>query len=43
MFLDGGTINMFVPHRWQQVLHLRFAESLLGRLPSRAELLRDVQ
>ncbi|WP_164821745.1 sialidase family protein [Paenibacillus koleovorans] len=38
MFLDGDLLNLFVPHRWQQVLHLTIRESDLRRLPTRAEL-----
>lgn len=36
--VDGGTIHLFVPHRWERVLHLTLAEADLGRLPTRAEL-----
>jgi hypothetical protein len=33
-----GVINLFVPHRWQQVLHLRVAENELESMPTREEL-----
>jgi hypothetical protein len=37
-FTDGGTLHLFLPHRWQQVLHLTIAESALATLPTAAEL-----
>ena len=37
-FSDGGVLHLFLPHRWQQVLHLTIAESALGTLPTLAEL-----
>ncbi len=33
-----GTLHLFVPHRWQQVLHLTVAEDALSSMPTRAEL-----
>jgi hypothetical protein len=36
LFIDRGTIHMFIPHRWQQVTYLRFPETLLNDLPSAA-------
>ena len=36
LFIDHGTIHMFIPHRWQQVTHLRFPETLLADLPTAA-------
>ena len=36
LFIDRGTIHMFIPHRWQQVAYLRFPESLLADLPTAA-------
>jgi hypothetical protein len=38
MFADGGYLHFFMPHRWQQALHLRLAEKDLARLPTRVEL-----
>lgn len=37
-FSHGGVLHLFVPHRWQQALHLRLAEADLPRLPTRADL-----
>jgi N-acetylneuraminic acid mutarotase len=37
-FVDGGVLHLFMPHRWQQVLHLTLRESELGELPTRAEI-----
>lgn len=37
-FSDGGVLHLFMPHRWQQVLHLTIAESALASLPTRAQL-----
>lgn len=39
MFTDDGKIHLFVPHRWERVLHLRFSEELLAMLPTQEELL----
>ena len=36
LFIDRGTIHLFIPHRWQQVACLRFAETLLPDLPTAA-------
>ena len=36
LFIDAGTIHLFIPHRWQQVTYLRFPESLLHDLPPAA-------
>jgi len=33
MFIDGGVMHLFVPHRWQQVLHLRIEESEILGIP----------
>ncbi|NQT53676.1 hypothetical protein HQ576_16580, partial [bacterium] len=38
MFPDGDTLNILVPHRWRQVLHLRVQAADLARLPTRADL-----
>ena len=37
-FSDGDTLHLFVPHRWQQVLHLTVKESALGSFPTKAQL-----
>ena len=36
LFIDRGTIHMFIPHRWQQVTYLRIPETLLADLPAAA-------
>jgi hypothetical protein len=38
VFADGDTLNLFVPHRWRQVLHLQFQESEITAFPTNAEL-----
>ncbi len=38
-FTDDGVLHLFLPHRWQQVLHLTIKESDLGSLPTAAEVL----
>jgi hypothetical protein len=38
MFLDGATVNLFVPHLWHQVLHLRIQEEELKKLATSADL-----
>ncbi len=37
-FTDGGVLHLFLPHRWQQVVHLTIKESALATLPTVAEL-----
>lgn len=37
-FVDGGKWHLFVPHRWQQVLHLTIEESALATLPTLSQL-----
>jgi hypothetical protein len=37
-FSDGGELQIFVPHRWERVLHLRLPEASLPSLPTREEL-----
>lgn len=36
MFVDGGVLNIFVPHRWQRCLHLQMLETELNSLPLRS-------
>ena len=36
LFIDRGTVHLFIPHRWQQVTYLRFPENLLPELPTAA-------
>lgn len=38
MFVDGDTINLLVPHRWNQVLYLTIKEKELLNLPLRSEV-----
>ncbi|MBX7211807.1 MAG: exo-alpha-sialidase [Verrucomicrobiaceae bacterium] len=33
-FTDDGVLHLFMPHRWQQVLHLTLREDALTHLPS---------
>jgi hypothetical protein len=40
LFSDGGTLNIFVPHLWRQVLHLRIKESDLLKLPVKSEIFK---
>lgn len=37
-FSHEGVLHLFVPHRWQQALHLRLAEDELTKLPTRKQL-----
>jgi len=37
-FTDEGVLHLFLPHRWQQVLHLTIKESALAELPTKAQL-----
>lgn len=36
--MDRGIVNLFVPHRWERVLHLRMKESELWKLPLKRDL-----
>ena len=38
MFIDGDTLNIWVPHRWRQVVHLQIKEKDLFNLPKRSDL-----
>jgi hypothetical protein len=38
MFMDGETVNLILPHRWQRCLHLTLPESSLHTLPTAADL-----
>jgi len=40
IWVDDGVLNIFVPHRWQQALHLQIREEELYRLPKRSDLLK---
>lgn len=42
MLVDGTTLNLFVPHRWQQVLHLKIEERKLKNLPKRSDLIGGI-
>ena len=33
VFADAGVLNIFLPHRWHQALHLQIREEDLGKLP----------
>ena len=37
--IDGDMVNIFVPHRWQQVLHLKIKEADLLCLPTKGDML----
>jgi hypothetical protein len=37
-FTEGGTMHVFMPHRWQQALHLTINESAFATLPTKSEL-----
>ncbi len=37
-FTENGVMHLFMPHRWQQVLHLTIKEDALGKLPTKAQL-----
>ena len=37
-FTEGGIMHIFMPHRWQQALHLTIKESAFATLPTKAEL-----
>jgi hypothetical protein len=43
MVEDGNEIHLFVPHRWERVLHLRFRESDLKSFPTAKQLAQDQQ
>jgi len=37
-FTEDGVLHLFLPHRWQQVLHLTIQEAALATLPTEAQL-----
>lgn len=37
-FTEDGVMHIFMPHRWQQVLHLTIKEDAFGKLPTKAQL-----
>lgn len=37
-FVDRGEVHLFVPHRWERVLHLHFKESELKQFPTATQL-----
>lgn len=41
LLVDRGVLHLFISHQFRQVLHFRFEESMLHRLPTRAELMRS--
>jgi len=38
VFPDAGDLHLFLPHRWERVVHLRFPEQHLATLPTREGL-----
>jgi hypothetical protein len=38
MIEEDGIIHLFVPHRWERVLYLRFRESDVAKFPTRPNL-----
>lgn len=40
LFADRGFLHLIMPHRWQQVVHLRFPEDRLETFPTRDDLLK---
>ncbi len=41
-FVDGDTLQLFLPHRWQQVLHLTLKESAIPNLPTQQDMEADL-
>lgn len=41
-FTEDGVMHIFMPHRWQQVLHLTIREDALNKLPTKAQLTKLV-
>ncbi|MCL2664889.1 MAG: glycoside hydrolase [Defluviitaleaceae bacterium] len=39
LYVDGNVVNIYVPHRWHQVLHLQIKEEDLLKLPKKNELM----
>jgi hypothetical protein len=38
MFIDGGELHLFIPHRWERALYLHFKEADLKKFPTKREL-----
>jgi len=41
LFSDQGTLHIFIPHRWRQVIYFTLPESALATLPTAADLKRQ--
>ena len=41
LLADDRMLHIFLPHRWQQALHLQIREEELYKLPKRADLLQE--
>lgn len=35
---DAGVVHLFIPHLWQQVLHVRIQEEALGKFPTKDQI-----
>ncbi len=40
LVVDGDVLHLFLPHRWERVLHLHFLASELANLPAQSDLAR---
>jgi hypothetical protein len=38
MFTDAGEVHLFLPHRWERIVHLRLTEEHLASLPTKVDL-----
>ena len=41
LFMDGDTLNIFIPHLWRQAVHLQIKEADLLKLPTKAAILAE--
>jgi photosystem II stability/assembly factor-like uncharacterized protein len=39
LFMDGDTLNVFIPHLWRQAVHLQIKEADLLKLPTKSDIL----
>jgi hypothetical protein len=38
LVVDGSALHLFLPHRWERVLHLRLKTSAISKLPTRQQI-----
>ena len=42
LIVDGDNLHLFLPHRWERVLHVRLKASDLPNLPTRLQFATEI-